>query len=280
MKITIIGSGGGPQPNTSRSAPSVAIEHRDKLYVIDCGNGTPRNVVAAGYRLKDLTAVFLTHHHIDHNADFGNLALLAWTAGLVDPIETYGPAPMAEIVDRYVEMNSIDIAHREQLGRPAFRPLVKTTDVAGDGVVYSGDDLTVTAAAVVHPPLEAYAYRFDSSEGSVVISGDTTYCDEMVDIARGADILVHEAFLPDSLHLLTDGSNTKVERLQKHFAQAHTTAEDAGRVAQQAGVKKLVLWHLIPTEGVDRSAWIEQAQRHFSGEVIVSADLDCIRPRG
>lgn len=273
MELVILGSGGGPQPNTTRSAPAVAIGHGEGVYIVDCGNGVPRQLGASGYRLRDLRGVFVTHHHIDHNADYGNLIALAWTAGLVDPVPAHGPSPMTEITDRYVEMNRIDIEHREALGRPQLRSLFAPEDVPGDGRVCELDGMSVTAAAVEHPPLEAYAYRFDAGGSSIVVSGDSRPCDAMVDLARGADVLVHEAFSPGDLHLLTQGTNTKVERLQEHFRRAHTTAEDAGRIAARAGVKTLVLWHLIPTEGVDEASWVAQAQRHFDGEVIVSSDL-------
>lgn len=276
MELVILGSGGGPQPNRSRSAPATAIAHGDDLYVIDCGNGVARQLVSAGYRLRDLSGVFLTHHHIDHNADFGNLIALAWTAGLVDAVPAIGPRPMQEITDQYVAMNRIDVDHRESLGRPELRGMFAPRDVAGDGEVFSRNGLTVTAGTVEHPPLEAYGYRFDADDGAIVISGDTRYSESMVELARGADVMVHEAYSPEHLHLLTQGTNTKVERLQEHFRRAHTTAEDAGRVAAEAGVRTLVLWHLIPTEGLDDAEWKEQAQRHFDGEVVVSRDLQRI----
>lgn len=273
MELVILGSGGGPQPNPKRSAPAVAIAHGDGLYVVDCGNGVARQIVSSGYRLRDLRGVFVTHHHIDHNADYGNLVALAWTAGLVDEVRTFGPAPMEEITEQYLALNKIDIDHREALGRPALRSLFAPEDVAADGVVWSGDGLTVTAAAVEHPPLEAYGYRFETESGAIAVSGDTTACDAMVELARGADVLVHEAFSPDHLHLLTDGTNAGVDRLRLHFERAHTTAEDAGRIAARAGVKTLVLWHLIPTQGVTDAEWVEQAARHFDGEILVSHDL-------
>lgn len=273
MELVVLGSGGGPQPSAGRGAPAIGITHNGHVYVVDCGNGVARQVVASGHLLRDLRGVFITHHHIDHDADYGNLVALAWTAGLVDEVHTFGPSPMVEITDRFVELNRIDIDHREGLGRPSLRSLFVPRDVDGDGVVFKTDGLTVTAAAVTHPPLDAYGYRFETEEGSIVISGDTAPCDSLVNLAQAADVLVHEAFSPDHLHLLTDSTNAGLDRLLGHFAAAHTTAEDAGRIAARAGVRTLVLWHLIPTSGVSDDEWIEQASRHFDGEVLVSHDL-------
>lgn len=273
MELVILGSGGGPQPGAERGSPAVGIVHDGRLYVVDCGNGVARQVVSAGNRLRDLRGVFITHHHLDHNADYGNLVALAWTAGLVEPVRTFGPPPTVAMTDEYVRLNRVDIEHREALGRPGLRSLFLPSDIEGDGVIFKERGLTVTAARVVHPPLDAYGYRFDTDDHSIVVSGDTAECDEIVHLAEGSDVLVHEAYSPGDLHLLTQGTNASLERLLSHFDGAHTTAEEAGRIAALAGVRTLVLWHLIPRQGVAEHSWIEQASRHFDGEVVVSRDL-------
>lgn len=282
MELIILGSGGGPQPSAHRGSPGVLIVHDDRLHVIDSASGTPDRIVAAGHELRDLRGVYITHHHVDHNADYGNLLALSWTAGLVDQVQAFGPSPITAMTDEYVQLIRVDVEHREALGRPSLRGLIDVHDIADDGVVFDKDGLRVTAAAVTHPPLDAYGYRFEADGTSVVISGDTAPCAATVDLARGADVLVHEAYSPDDLHLLTAGTNAALDRLQHHFAQAHTTAEEAGRMAAAAGVRTLVLWHLIPRSGVDTDDWLEQASRHFDGQVIVSEDLMKIdvRPTG
>lgn len=276
MELVILGSGGGPQPIAERGAPAVAVVYDGIWYAVDAGNGVARQAVAAGLELRDLRGVFITHHHIDHSADLGNLPLLAWTAGLVSPIMIAGPPPCTELVREFLSLNRVDIGHRQDLGRPEFGALLQVQDVSGTTVVLEANGLTVRAGDVVHPPLQAVGYRFDAEDASIVISGDTAACDEMVALAGGADVLVHEAYSPDHLHLLTDGTNAAVERLQHHFAQAHTSAEDAGRVATRAGVRTLVLWHLIPTRGVSDEEFAAQAAREFDGQIIVAKDLERI----
>lgn len=276
MELVILGSGGGPQPIAERGSPAVAVVHDGVWYAVDAASGVARQAVAAGLELRDLRGVFITHHHVDHNADLGTLPLLAWTAGLVSPVDIAGPPPCRDLVDEFVSFSRVDISHREHLGRPSFASLLRTQDVRDGSLVLERDGLSVRAGAVVHPPLDAVGYRFDTADGSVVISGDTAACDEMVALAEGADVLVHEAYLPEHLHLLTNGTNAAVERLQHHFAQAHTSAEDAGRVAARAGVGTLVLWHLIPTRGVTDEEFGAQAARYFDGEIVVASDLDRI----
>jgi ribonuclease BN (tRNA processing enzyme) len=133
----------------------------------------------------------------------------------------------------------------------------------------------VTAALVRHPPVvPSLAYRFDTPERSVVISGDTAYCPELIELARGADVLVHEAlFLPAIEALVARVPNAR--RLLSHLHASHTTIEDASRLAAAAGVRTLVISHLIPADDpeVTDDVWLSAARCHFSGEVVIGRDL-------
>jgi ribonuclease BN (tRNA processing enzyme) len=135
--------------------------------------------------------------------------------------------------------------------------------------------MKVTAAVVSHPLVaHALAYRFDAPDRSIVISGDTTPSDNLIQLARGADVLVHEAmYLPaiDRIAAQVPGA----ARLKEHLLRTHTSAEEAGRVAQAAGVKHLVLSHLAPPDdpAVSDQMWIDAARTHFHGPVTVGKDL-------
>ena len=94
MRLILLGTAGGPTPKKSRAAPAQMILVNDEAYIIDCGNGVAQQIVKAGVKLSAVRHVFLTHHHSDHNADYGNLMLLAWAADLDHRIDTYGPAPI------------------------------------------------------------------------------------------------------------------------------------------------------------------------------------------
>ncbi|MBU3067220.1 MBL fold metallo-hydrolase [Nocardia sp. NEAU-G5] len=272
MDLVILGSSGGPQPNTRRAAPATAIVTGGRIHVIDCGNGVARQLVAAGLRLRDLVSVLVTHHHVDHNADLGALIHLAWTAGLVTPVDVYGPPPLGQMIDLLLAAGRSDIEHREHLGRPRLSSLIRSHEVASPGVIADSPQLTITAGHAEHPPMHSFAYRIDADGASVVVSGDTAPSDHVAELATGADVLVHEVYSPDHLRRLMGGTNADVDQLRTHFARAHTDAESAGRIAKQAGVAKLVLWHLIPYD-VDDDEWLHQARRHFDGEIVVSRDL-------
>lgn len=275
-RLILLGTGGGPRPRKLRSAPAQVIVVNDTAYVIDCGDGVARQMVLAGVALAGLRHVFITHHHSDHNADYGNLILLAWTAGLRTPVDTWGPPPIEKMTRLFLEANAYDIQVRiADEGRVPLAPLVHVHEVRSGGPVMRDENVSVTAALVHHPPVvPAFAYRFDAADRSIVISGDTTPSDNLIQLARGADVLVHEAMYPPALDRLVAGVANATD-LKRSILSHHTSAEDAGRVAQAAQVKTLVLSHLVPAEDplLSDRMWIDAASAHFRGRVILGKDL-------
>ena len=102
-RLILLGTGGGPRPRKVSSAPAQVIVANDTAYVIDCGNGVARQLVFAGVPLPKLRHVFITHHHSDHNADYGNLIWLAWAAGLRTRVDTWGPPPLEKMTKLFFE---------------------------------------------------------------------------------------------------------------------------------------------------------------------------------
>ncbi len=275
-RLILLGTGGGPRPRKASSAPAQVIVAKNVAYVVDCGDGVARQLVRAGVPLDTLRHVFITHHHSDHNADYGNLIWLAWSAGLRTRVDTWGPPPLAKMTKLFFEMNAYDIDIRiANEGRVPLVPLVNVHELSEGGPVMQDERVKVTAAVVHHPPVgPALAYRFDGGDRSIVISGNTTPCDAVIKLAEGADVLVHSAmYLPalDRLVARVPSAATLKQSILAH----QTSAEDAGRVAQAAGVKTLVLSHLVPAEDpeVTEQMWIDAARVHFRGPVIVGRDL-------
>jgi ribonuclease BN (tRNA processing enzyme) len=235
-----------------------------------------RQLVLADVPLPTLRHIFVTHHHSDHNADYGNLIWLAWTAGLRTQIDTWGPPPLAKMTRLFFEMNETDINARiADEGRVLLAPLIHVHELREEGLVMRDDQVTVRATLVDHPPLApAFAYRFDAPDRSIAISGDTARSDNLVKLAQGADVLVHSAvYLPAVDRLVARVPNATA--LKRSIIAGQTSAEDVGRVAQAAGVKTLVLSHLIPADDpeVTEQMWIAAARIHFRGSVIVGKDL-------
>jgi ribonuclease BN (tRNA processing enzyme) len=244
--------------------------------VVDAGNGVARQMVLAGLKTDALRALFLTHHHSDHNADYGNLLLLAWANNLTTPVDTYGPPPLKRMTKQFLALNDADIKTRiADEGRVPLAKLIRPHEISKGGPVYSDSKVRVTAALVNHPPVKpAFAYRFDCPDRSIVISGDTAPSDALVELAKGADILVHEVMhLPALDTLIATEPNAKT--LRAHLLASHTTSEQVGQIATRAGVKKLVLSHFVPGgyPFIPDEEWRAAVTPHFSGEIIVGKDL-------
>jgi ribonuclease BN (tRNA processing enzyme) len=279
-RLILLGTGGGPRPRANSNASAQVIVAGDTLYVVDCGDGVARQLVLAGLSLADLRHVFITHHHSDHNADYGNLILLAWTAGLRTRVDAWGPPPLQRMTRLFFEMNAYDIATRiADEGRLPLAPLVHPHDVTHGGPVMQDAQVKVIAALVDHPLVKpAFAYRFDASDRSIVISGDTAPSEALIALARGADVLVHEALHPAGVDRLA-ARVPQAATLKKHLLASHTTAADCGRIAAAAGVKTLVLSHFVPPDdpSITDEMWLEEARKHFGGRIIVGKDLMEIR---
>ena len=274
-RLILLGTAGGPTPKTGRSAPAQAIVVGDRVYLVDCGDGVARQLTLAKLPFRNLRAVFITHHHSDHNAGYGPLFLLGWVAGLQSPVDTYGPPPLTKMTRLLLESYEFDITTRmKDEGRPPLAPLIRPHEITSSGEIFKDDRVRVTAARNSHPPIEhSFAYRFDTSDRSIVISGDTNYSEHVLRLARGADVLVHEVLYrpfwerPDA---------PQTADVRRHIIASHTDAEDVGRLAAQAGVKTLVLSHFVPSEpsgAVPDDVWLAAARRHFSGRVILGTDL-------
>ena len=275
-RLILLGTGGGPRPRKANSASAQVVVVNETAYVVDCGDGVARQLVFAGIPLPTLRHIFLTHQHSDHNADYGNLLLLAWTSGLRTRVDSWGPPPLEEMTQHFMEMNSYDIRIRiEDEGRPPLQPLVHVHELMEGGLILEDENVRVTATLVDHPPVvPAFGYRFDAPDRSIVISGDTAPSEKLIDLARGADVLVHDALYPSAIDRLVAGV-PNAPTLKQSILSHHTSAEDAGRVAQAAGVKTLVLSHLVPPEdpAVTDQMWIDAASTHFDGKIIVGKDL-------
>ena len=275
-KLILLGTGGGPRPRKASSAAAQVLVVNDVAYVVDCGDGVARQLAFGNVALPSIRHIFLTHHHSDHNADYGNLIWLAWTAGLRTRVDTWGPPPLDQMTRLFFEMNDSDIKIRiADEGRVPLAPLVHVHELRAGGVVMQDENVKVTATLVHHPPVvPSFGYRFDTAKRAIVISGDTAYSENLIALARGADILVHDAVYAPAIDRLV-GNVPNASTLKQSILSHHTTAEDAGRVAQAAGVRTLVLSHLVPFEdpAVTDQTWVDAARTHFKGTIIVGKDL-------
>ncbi|MGH6925108.1 MAG: MBL fold metallo-hydrolase [Propylenella sp.] len=275
-RLVLLGTKGGPRVAAHRANPANLLVIGGVPYVIDCGYGVTRQLVSFGLELTELRTIFITHHHADHNLEYGNLIYSVWARGLTHPVDAYGPIGLERMTELFLELNAFDIRIRmADENRPDLRKLVRAHDVLMNGEVFRNDSVTVTAFQTPHPPIyDNFAYKFETKEAVIVFSSDTEYNPRLAEFASGADILVHEALYEPGVNALV-ARIPNAGRLKEHLMAAHTTTEDVGRIAAQAGVKTLVLSHFVPGDdpNITDAMWAEGVRKHYAGRVIVGADL-------
>jgi ribonuclease Z len=267
MQVVLLGTG-FPRPSAERAGPAAAIVIGKKTFIVDAGRGVVMRLVGANLPLDSIQCVFLTHLHSDHIDGLPDLYNTPWVLGRAKPFELYGPTGTQEMADALLKFFAADIHIRADLTEMHPREGAKiNVHIVNEGVVYQDSDVKVTAFLVDHRPVEpAFGYRFESGGRVIVISGDTRPSDNLIRYAKDADVLVHEAYLYEYF------SNTDNPEVAARLRAYHTTAEQAGQVAAAAGVKLLVLTHLIPG---DKDAEFERrASQFFKGRIVVGKDLE------
>jgi ribonuclease Z len=215
--------------------------------------------------------VFVTHLHSDHTAGLPDLFITSWQFGRkTTPLPLYGPAGIEKLATGMLQFFEEDIHLRRDVieKHPAAGATITAHRVT-EGVVYDDGEVKVTAFAVDHKPVEpAFGYRFDTHGKTIVISGDTRPNSNLIRFARGADVLVQEAYLPEHFDRR---DNPAVAAILKHY---HTSAEEAGQIATEAKVKMLVLTHLVP--GDQDATFRTRASKTYKGPIVVGKDLQRI----
>jgi ribonuclease BN (tRNA processing enzyme) len=274
-RIVFLGTKGGPRVEMGRSNPANLIEINGTRIVLDCGMGVSHQLAAAKLPLTSVQYILISHHHSDHNLEYGNFVYNAGASGLSTPIRSFGPKGLEQMTKTYWELNKFDVETRiADEGRPDPRPLLVAKDIEAEGEVLKTDDFTVTAFRTPHPPItDNFAYKFTTPDGVIVFSSDTEYNPKLAEFAKGADVLVHEAlYVPFVDKLVARVKNGAM--LGKHLLASHTKAQDVGKIAAAAGVKLLVLSHLVPGDiDVTDDQWIGAVRENYSGKVMVAKDL-------
>ena len=253
LKITLCGTS-SPVPAPGRAKACIAVETRDHLYIVDAGSGSAATAQLSGIPLDKMRGILLTHYHSDHISDIGDFNLNSWIAGRPAPLQIIGP----EGVDRIVEGLNITyeldrgyrVAHHgAELLNPELGVMQSRT--IGEGIIVDEDGLRITAFEVSHPPIDpAFGYRLDYGGRSVVISGDSLVTDKIVNIADGADVVLHDAMalqLVQGAEAMSRGAgNTRIATVLHDIQEYHATTADLARLAAEATIGQLALYHLVP----------------------------------
>ena len=284
---------GSPMPDRKRAGPCTAVIAGEHLFVFDAGEGAAETLSLMGVSPGRIDTVFLTHLHSDHIDGLAPMALQHWgNASAQSPLQVVGPAGTARVAAGLNEAYAIDSTYRvahhgEQVLPPAGFGLTAWEFAISDGahstVVHDADGVRIIAFQVNHAPVDnAVGYRIEYAGRSIVISGDTARDERVVAAARGADLLVHEAIDTHLNQIMQDAANANgrenIGRIFNDILTYHTSTEDAGRVAQEAGVGALALTHLLPPTplpGLDQR-FVRAARTTFDGRVWAARDGDVI----
>jgi ribonuclease Z len=267
LEVVLLGTG-YPRPDPDRAGPSTAVIAGDDVYLVDAGRGVLMRYAALGLPYENIRAVFLTHLHSDHISGLPDVFTTTWLERSA-PLELYGPEGVKGVADAVLEMFAVDIPIRRDLTE--FRSAKGATFDARtvrEGVVYRNEKVEVRAFLVDHAPVTpAFGYVFEGGGRKIVISGDTRPSENLVKHARGADVLVHEVYAPG--HFEAKNPPRVAENLKRY----HTSAEEVGEIAERAGVKLLVLSHIVSPEPENLRLIEEGVRKRFKGNFVMGKDL-------
>lgn len=265
-KVILLGTG-TPNPDVDRFGPSVAITVSDSVYIVDCGVGLVRRAVEAGIKVSKLNRAFLTHLHSDHTIGYPDLIFTPGVAGRKEALEVYGPKGLTAMTKHIIAAYEIDLTERIHGLEPAERVsyIVNSHEIV-EGCVFQDDFLEVEAFRVDHGSLEAYGYKFTTPDRTVVISGDTKPSRNLIDMAKGCDILIHEVYS-------AVGLEKRPKEWQQYHSAVHTSSYELAEITNEVKPGLLVMYHQLLWGRTEEELLSEVSER-CTGEVVSGNDLD------
>jgi ribonuclease Z len=261
LRVALCGTS-SPLPSDKRAKACVAVFAAGKIWIVDSGPESTENLMQWSVPLNRVAGVLITHFHSDHIGDLDELNLQTWVAGRPGQLAVYGGPGVEQVVagfnTAYAQDEVYRTAHHTAAilppanGTMAAHPVAMPATGPRTAVVYDDGQLKITAIETNHAPVSpAYAYRFDYKGRSVVVTGDTTADPRLVAGSRGADILFSEALNRDMVRTMEksarDAGRDRIAHIMADIQSYHIAPEEAADVANKAGVKLLVLYHLIPS---------------------------------
>lgn len=281
---------GGPFPDATRTQTCLAVVAGDQFYIVDAGEGGARNLTLMGLQLGKADALLLTHFHSDHIADVGEICMQRWVGGSnSQPLEVIGPPGVESVVEGFNLAYRLDagyrVAHHGEKTVPSAgaggvaRVISLAAEADASAVIIDKDGLKITAFRVNHEPATpAVGYRFDYRGRSVVISGDTSPADSVRKQSRNIDVLIHDAMSMPMVKMIHDLSSLSpspsMAKITQDIPSYHTSSEDAAKIAQEAGVKHLVLYHISPPvpNPLLNDIFLGDAAKYFKGPITIGTD--------
>jgi ribonuclease BN (tRNA processing enzyme) len=273
--IVLLGTG-SPRPFPDRSGPATAIVVGDRAYLVDFGPGVVRRAAAAAEKTPALlptsiTVAFVTHLHSDHTAGLPDLILTPWVMGRTQ-LDIYGPEGTQEMTEHVLAAWRRDIEIRTKGLEQRAPQTVRAHDVQ-PGVVYKDDKVKVTAFRVPHGQWpQAFGYRFDTPDRSIVISGDTSPGPDLEANCKPCDVLIHEVYSPSS-------NAPSMPDWKSYRAHYHTSTDELGGIASRTKPGLLIIYHVSgrgsgPGGRTPDEQLLSEIRKNYQGKVVIGHDLE------
>lgn len=272
-RIVLLGTG-TPNADPDRSGTAIAIVVNDTPYLIDCGPGVVRRANAArqlgieALRPSNLKHLFITHLHSDHTVGYPDLIFTPWVLQRDEPLNVFGPVGTQNMTDHLLAAYAEDIHIRIDGLEPANAKgyKVNVTEIR-PGVVFRDDNVTVKAFRVRHGSWKhAFGFRFETPDRVIVVSGDTSPTPELIENARGCDVLLHEVYSQA-------GFEKRPPVWQRYHTSFHTSTKELAEIATETKPGLLILYHQLFWGASDQDLLREIGQ-HYTGRVVSGRDLD------
>jgi len=275
-QIVFLGTG-NPSANPDRMGPSVEIVVNGTPYIVDCGPGVVRRAAGAarlgvrGLEVTNLKTLFVTHLHSDHTLGYPDLIFSPWVLGRKEPLEVYGPVGIQAMTNHILEAwrddNDIRInglEHANTTGNKVSVHEIKS------GIIYKDQNVTVKAFVVKHGSWQqAFGYRFETPDRTIVISGDTSPSESVVENCNGCDVLIHELYTQR-------GFNAKGQDWRKYLLSFHTSTRELAEIATRAKPRLLILYHQMFFGGPEdtEEGMLNEIRQTYQGKVVSAHDLE------
>jgi ribonuclease Z len=269
FRVTLLGTG-APPPVLDRFGPSTLVEAGKEKFIFDAGRGAMQRLHQLGIPFADITGIFLTHHHSDHVVGLVDLWLTGWIGrpwGMrTTPLKVWGPAGTKQMMEHLPKAFHVDIRVRSHNYPPEGVKL--EPDGINEGMIYDRNGVRIFAFEVDHggEDLPAFGYRINYRGHSAVLSGDTTFNENLIRHAKGTDLLVHEV-------TAAAGSAAENQEQLKRISSNHTTPDQAGIVFARVQPKLAVYNHLLFFGGAKAGDLVPATRANYSGPLLVGEDL-------
>lgn len=271
-QIILLGTG-TPYPDPRASGPATAVVVGKRIFLFDAGAGVMRQINAAALPISGPEATFITHLHSDHTLGYADLIITSWIMRRQAPLEVFGPPGLRRMTNHLLAAFSEDVQVRTQgLEREVPSWLRVNVHEVRAGIIFDQGGVRVTAIPVPHGSWKyAYAYRVDTPDRSILISGDTAPSKRLIEAAKDIDVLVHEVYLSANLKPENRPGGQLWPQYMREF---HTSERELGDIAKKANCKTLILTHIIRFGGTDEQLLSGIRTAGYDGQVIVGKDLD------